>query len=91
MPAAISDGELNRLDKQATEFGAEQLNDDEIYEAHHEFHLALLAALCATSWNCASVHPVPGIPSGTSGSGAGKLYTSTRTQHRRARRTTSSW
>jgi len=46
----ISDGELDRLDKQATEFGAEQLTMNEIYEAHHEFHLALLAP-AATSWD----------------------------------------
>ena len=46
----ISDGELGRLDKQATEFGAEQLTMNQIYEAHHEFHLALLGP-AATSWD----------------------------------------
>ena len=46
----ISDGELDRLDEQATEFGAEQLTMNQIYEAHHEFHLALLAP-AATSWD----------------------------------------
>jgi DNA-binding GntR family transcriptional regulator len=46
----ISDRELDRLDKQAVEFGAEQLTMNEIYEAHHEFHLALLAP-AATSWD----------------------------------------
>jgi DNA-binding GntR family transcriptional regulator len=46
----ISDGELDRLDEQAVEFGAEQLTMNQIYEAHHEFHLALLAP-AATSWD----------------------------------------
>lgn len=46
----ISDGELDRLDEQAVEFGAEQLTMNEIYESHHEFHLALLAP-AATSWD----------------------------------------
>ena len=46
----ISDDELDRLDKQATEFGAEQLTMNQIYEAHHEFHLALLAP-AATGWD----------------------------------------
>ena len=46
----ISDGELDRLDDQAAEFGTEQLTMNEIYEAHHEFHLALLAP-AATSWD----------------------------------------
>ncbi len=46
----ISDAELDRLAAQATEFGDPQLGIDEIYEAHHAFHLALLKP-AATDWD----------------------------------------
>ena len=46
----ISDGELDRLGAQATEFGAEQLTMNEIYDSHHDFHLALLGP-AASSWD----------------------------------------
>jgi DNA-binding GntR family transcriptional regulator len=46
----ISAAELDRLDRQAAGFGAEQLTMNEIYEGHHDFHLALLAP-AATGWD----------------------------------------
>jgi DNA-binding GntR family transcriptional regulator len=46
----IADGELDRLEEQAAGFGAERLTMNEMYEGHHEFHLALLAP-AATSWD----------------------------------------
>jgi DNA-binding GntR family transcriptional regulator len=46
----ISDGELDRLEHEAAEFGAEQRGMSEIYEAHHAFHLALLEP-AATTWD----------------------------------------
>ena len=46
----ISDDELGQLDKQASGFGAGQLTMNDIYDAHHEFHLALLAP-AATGWD----------------------------------------
>jgi DNA-binding GntR family transcriptional regulator len=46
----LSDKELGRLEGQATEFGNLNLGIDEIYEAHHAFHLALLAP-AASEWD----------------------------------------
>jgi DNA-binding GntR family transcriptional regulator len=46
----ISDSELDRLQQQAVWFGNEQRSMDAIYEAHHEFHLALIAP-AATAWD----------------------------------------
>lgn len=46
----LSDAELDALDTQAHSFGDEQLGIDEIYEAHHDFHLRLLAP-AATEWD----------------------------------------
>ena len=46
----ISDRELDRLAAQAVEFGDEQLSMQAIYDAHHEFHLALFAP-AATAWD----------------------------------------
>jgi DNA-binding GntR family transcriptional regulator len=46
----LTDAELDRLDQQATEFGDHSLGIDEIYEAHHAFHLALLRP-AATEWD----------------------------------------
>lgn len=46
----ISDAELDRLHAQATTFGAEERTMNEIYDSHHEFHLALLLP-AATSWD----------------------------------------
>ncbi|HEV2634618.1 MAG TPA: GntR family transcriptional regulator [Actinocrinis sp.] len=46
----LSDAALDHLEMQALGFGAEQLTMNEIYDSHHEFHLALLAP-AATSWD----------------------------------------
>lgn len=46
----LSDAELDRLKRQAAEFGDEAQGMNEIYEAHHAFHLALLAP-AATAWD----------------------------------------
>lgn len=46
----LTDAELDRLDRQATEFGDHDRGIDEIYEAHHVFHLALLKP-AATEWD----------------------------------------
>lgn len=46
----ISDDELDRLEQDVAEFGKDDLSMDEIYEAHHEFHMALLAP-AATVWD----------------------------------------
>lgn len=46
----LSDADLDRLDRQATEFGDVKRGIDEIYEAHHNFHQALLAP-AATDWD----------------------------------------
>lgn len=46
----IPDAELDRLEREANEFGDENLTMNEIYEAHHAWHLALLAP-AATSWD----------------------------------------
>ncbi len=46
----LSDAELDRLQAQAAEFGAEHRTMNDIYESHHDFHLALLAP-AATSWD----------------------------------------
>ncbi|WP_181780944.1 GntR family transcriptional regulator [Pseudonocardia pini] len=48
--ALLGDDELDRLDDQARGFGDEHLGIDEIYEAHHAFHLALLRP-AATEWD----------------------------------------
>lgn len=46
----LSDAELDALEVHAHAFGDEHLGIDEIYEAHHEFHLRLLAP-AATEWD----------------------------------------
>ncbi|GAA4558829.1 GntR family transcriptional regulator [Pseudonocardia xishanensis] len=46
----LTDAQLDELDRHATEFGDEKLGIDEIYEAHHAFHLALLKP-AATEWD----------------------------------------
>jgi DNA-binding GntR family transcriptional regulator len=46
----LTDADLDRLERQATEFGDLDLGIDEIYEAHHAFHLALLKP-AATEWD----------------------------------------
>jgi len=46
----LPDEELDRLEEQAIGFGDEKLLIEEIYEAHHEFHLALLAP-AASAWD----------------------------------------
>ncbi|WP_394618946.1 GntR family transcriptional regulator [Lentzea sp. JNUCC 0626] len=46
----LPDAELDRLDAMAAGFGDERLGMDAIYDAHHEFHLALLAP-AASAWD----------------------------------------
>jgi DNA-binding GntR family transcriptional regulator len=46
----LSDRELERLERQAAEFGEEQRGMSEIYEDHLAFHLALLGP-AATTWD----------------------------------------
>jgi DNA-binding GntR family transcriptional regulator len=46
----LSDQDLYRLDAQAAEFGDVDRGIDEIYDAHHAFHMALLAP-AATEWD----------------------------------------
>lgn len=46
----LSDSELDALAGEAHSFGDEELGIDEVYEAHHEFHLRLLAP-AATEWD----------------------------------------
>lgn len=46
----LADEELDRLEKTATEFGAEDRSMDALYEDHHAFHLALLAP-ASTPWD----------------------------------------
>jgi len=46
----LPEAELDRLEQQAVGFGAENRTMNDIYDAHHEFHLALLAP-AATSWD----------------------------------------
>jgi DNA-binding GntR family transcriptional regulator len=46
----LSGAELDRLDAQAVQFGAESRTMNDIYDSHHAFHLALLAP-AATSWD----------------------------------------
>lgn len=46
----IPDRELDRLASQAVEFGDEHRSMQAIYDAHHEFHLALFAP-AATAWD----------------------------------------
>lgn len=46
----IADAELDRLHSQAVDFGDERLTMDGIYEAHHAFHLALIAP-AVTKWD----------------------------------------
>ena len=46
----VTDEELDGLEQEAVGFGDEQLTMDAIYEAHHAFHLALIAP-AATAWD----------------------------------------
>jgi len=46
----LTEEELDRLEAVAAGFRDERLGMDEIYDAHHEFHLALLAP-AATAWD----------------------------------------
>jgi DNA-binding GntR family transcriptional regulator len=46
----LSEAELDRLEQQAVGFGDEDRTMNDIYDGHHEFHLALLAP-AATSWD----------------------------------------
>jgi DNA-binding GntR family transcriptional regulator len=46
----LSDAELDQLTEIAISFGEEQLGMDEIYAAHHNLHLRLLAP-AATAWD----------------------------------------
>lgn len=46
----ISDRELDWLDGKTADFGDEYQSMDAIYDAHHEFHLALFAP-AATAWD----------------------------------------
>jgi DNA-binding GntR family transcriptional regulator len=46
----LPEAEYDRLERQASEFGDLHRGIDEIYEAHHAFHLALLAP-AATTWD----------------------------------------
>jgi DNA-binding GntR family transcriptional regulator len=46
----LPDSELDRLERQVADFGDERRSIHEIYEAHHAFHLALLAP-ATTSWD----------------------------------------
>lgn len=46
----LTDAELDDLDDLAHEFGNESFGIDEIYEAHHQFHMRLLAPV-ATEWD----------------------------------------
>ena len=46
----VTDADLDRLEREAVGFGDERLTMDAIYEAHHEFHLALIAP-AATPWD----------------------------------------
>lgn len=46
----LADEELTRLEHQAAGFGDQHLGTNEVYEAHHEFHTALLAP-AATAWD----------------------------------------
>ena len=46
----LSDSELDALEAQTVEFGRPDVGIDAIYEAHHEFHLALLAP-AMTEWD----------------------------------------
>lgn len=46
----LPDAELDALHQHTQAFGDEHLGIDEIYEAHHEFHLRLLAP-AATDWD----------------------------------------
>lgn len=46
----LASAELDRLELQAAEFGTGNRTMNEIYDSHHEFHLALLAP-ASTSWD----------------------------------------
>ena len=48
--ALLSDAELDRLDHDAASFGDPDRGIDEIYEAHHRFHMALLAP-ASSDWD----------------------------------------
>ncbi|MFL1380805.1 GntR family transcriptional regulator [Nocardiopsis protaetiae] len=46
----LSEAELDRLEALATGFGDERQGMDDIYDAHHEFHMALLSP-AMTTWD----------------------------------------
>ena len=46
----LSAADLDRLEQEAVGFGAQERTMNDIYDAHHEFHLALLAP-AATGWD----------------------------------------
>ena len=46
----LSDAQLDSLEHDAAQFGREDLGIDEIYDAHHDFHFALLEP-AATTWD----------------------------------------
>ena len=46
----ITDAELDRLEREAVDFGDENQNIDAVWDAHHEFHMALFAP-AATAWD----------------------------------------
>jgi DNA-binding GntR family transcriptional regulator len=46
----LAEEELDRLEKTAASFGDEHRGMDEIYDAHHDFHLALLGP-AASAWD----------------------------------------
>ena len=46
----LTEADLDRLEQEAVGFGAQERTMNDIYDAHHEFHLALLAP-AATGWD----------------------------------------
>ena len=46
----ISDAELDRLEREAVDFGDPERSMDAIYDSHHDFHLALFGS-AATAWD----------------------------------------
>jgi DNA-binding GntR family transcriptional regulator len=52
--ALLSPAELDRLVDVAHSFADEEANVDDVYEAHHEFHRALLAP-AATAWDLSTL------------------------------------
>ena len=85
----LSDAELDRLEQQAVEFGAEHRTMNEIYDSHHAFHLALLAP-AATSWDIRILSTLWRAPSAMSAS-AGAGWTRIRMSTRGASSITSNW